>query len=231
MYKPEALKVKRKAWLKLSGVPASSTGWRLEDCTDLDADDAKKIAAWVTHAKNGRIIRALGQKGCGRGLLLHGDPGFGKSTVASAILQEMITKFMLVSFDAEDQVVVRPCYFSSYNAIVALKGSTMNDEVSDADLKLMSGIMGECKDDAYNVRVLVIDDIGKEHMSQSGWQRNLLHDILRTRYSKGLPTIVTTNLEVDDWAQVYGEATGSFINEAFGIIAVKSKAGDLRLKA
>ena len=231
MYKPEELKVKRAAWLKLSGVPKSSLGWRLDDCVDLDESVAKTLQAWVGHVKNGRVIRASGQKLCGRGLLLHGDPGFGKTTVASAILQEMITKFMLVSFDAEETVVVRLVYFASYNSIVALRGSIIGDEVSDAEMKLNQGIMGECKDDAYNIRVLVIDDVGKEHMSQSGWQRSLLHDILRSRYAKGLPTIVTTNISTEDWANVYGEATGSFINEAFYLIAVQSEVGDLRLKA
>jgi DNA replication protein DnaC len=87
---------------------------------------------------------------------------------------------------------------------------------------------GESLDDAYNIRVLVVDDIGKEHMSASGWQKTLVHDILRSRFNNGLPTIVTTNLPVKSWSAAYGEATGSFIHEAFVTIELESIRGDLR---
>jgi DNA replication protein DnaC len=87
---------------------------------------------------------------------------------------------------------------------------------------------GECADDAYNIRVLVLDDVGKEHQSGSGWQRNMLHHILRTRFNNGLPTIVTTNLPVKTWESTYGGATESFIHEAFAVIELESIRGDLR---
>jgi DNA replication protein DnaC len=87
---------------------------------------------------------------------------------------------------------------------------------------------GECDDDAYNIRILVIDDVGKEHASGSGWQRTMLHHILRTRFNNGLPTIVTTNLALDAWNAAYGDATESFIREAFATIELASTQGDLR---
>jgi len=234
MYKQDDLKIRRRTWLKLSGIPehaANSVGWLLSDCIDLDEDTARSVKSWVNHVKNRRVIRASGEKLCGKGVMIFGDPGFGKTTVASAMLQEMITSFMMDSFDAPNSVLVRPVYFASFNNLISLKGEIISNEAHDSDEKLFQGVMGDCKDDAYNIRVLVIDDIGKEHMSQSGWQRNLLHDIIRSRHGRGLPTIITTNLSPEDWADVYGTATGSFINEAFYLIGVKSKAGDLRLKA
>lgn len=234
MYKQEELKIRRRTWLKLSGIQdhaANSVGWLLNDCTDLDEDTARSVKAWVNHVKNQRVIRASGEKLCGKGVMIFGDPGFGKTTVASAMLQEMITSFTLESFNVSDNVLIRPVYFASFNNLIALKGEIIGGDASESDVKLLQGVMGDCKDDAHNIRVLVIDDIGKEHMSQSGWQRNLLHDIIRARHGRGLPTIITTNLSPEDWADVYGTATGSFINEAFYLIGVKSKAGDLRLKA
>ena len=96
----------------------------------------------------------------------------------------------------------------------------MDDEPYENDKVLYDGMLGECRDDAYNIRVLIIDDIGKEHTSLSGWQKNMLHHILRTRFNNGLPTVVTSNIEKEDWAASYGEATGSFIKEAFVYIPV-----------
>jgi DNA replication protein DnaC len=101
------------------------------------------------------------------------------------------------------------------------------DNPTDAEETLYEGMLGESKDDAYNIRVLVIDDIGKERTTLSGWQSNMLHHVLRTRFNNGLPTIVTSNIEKEDWAASYGEATGSFIKEAFIYIPVDGSK-DLR---
>ena len=86
---------------------------------------------------------------------------------------------------------------------------------------------GECEDDAYNIRVLIIDDLGKEHTTLSGWQSSVFHDILRTRFHHGLPTIVTTNIRLENWASEYGDATESFANEAMYYLAVVTD-NDLR---
>ena len=144
----------------------------------------------------------------------------GKTTLALAVIQEILTTFPLEVFmPQEGKVIVRPCYFSTFNSILDLKGRLI-DNPTDAEETLYAGILGECRDDAYNIRVLVIDDVGKEHTSLSGWQSNMLHHILRTRFNNGLPTIVTSNIEKQDWAASYGEATGSFIKEAFVYVPV-----------
>jgi len=74
----------------------------------------------------------------------------------------------------------------------------------------------------------VIDDVGKEHASLSGWQKNVLHHVLRTRFNLGLPTIVTTNVSLDDWGSLYGDATESFAKEAFMYLPMVTNKGDLR---
>jgi DNA replication protein DnaC len=102
------------------------------------------------------------------------------------------------------------------------------EDPTDDEQSLFAGILGESVDDAYNIRVLVIDDVGKEHMSGSGWQKTMLHHVLRTRFNNGLPTIVTSNIPLEAWGAVYGPATESFAREAFVPIALKSPKGDLR---
>ena len=74
--------------------------------------------------------------------------------------------------------------------------------------------------------MLFRSDIGKEHRTDSGWQKNTLHDVLRTRFNNGLPTIVTTNLERSKWAGIYGDATGSFIHES--LLYIPMNTTDLR---
>lgn len=228
MFNPKELKVRRRSWLKIASIPDARLGWALEDCVDTEPEQLDVVKRWVSAVESGKIIRAVGSKVCGRGLLLWGAPGRGKTTIALSIIQEMITKFPLESFSpSENKVLIRPCYFATFNDIIDLKGSLMDDFDQDSDT-LYNGILGECKDDAYNIRVLIIDDLGKEHASLSGWQKNLLHHVLRTRFNNGLPTIVTTNIELKDWAGLYGDATESFAREAFVYLPITVDKGDLR---
>jgi DNA replication protein DnaC len=225
----EELPVRRKSWIKIANVPRARVGWELTDCKEVTQKDLTLISKWIDKVRSGDVIRADGQLTCGKGLLLVGEPGHGKTTLALAIIQEMMRTFSFESFKVEDNMaLVKPCYFATFNSIVELAGIMKSADKTDEQERLFLGMAGESLDDAYNIRVLVVDDIGKEHMSASGWQKTLVHDILRSRFNNGLPTIVTTNLPVKSWSAAYGEATGSFIHEAFVTIELESIRGDLR---
>ena len=218
----------RRAWLQSAHIPRARIGWELSDCIDLTKGDLNTVNLWMKKVSAGKVIRADGQKICGNGLLIVGKPGHGKTTLALSIIQDMMRNNSPESFSlTTGKVLARPCYFATFNDIIEIKGELIgspNDELE----RLFLGMHGECDDDAYNIRVLVIDDVGKEHSSGSGWQRTMLHHILRTRFNNGLPTIVTTNLPVEAWDSAYGDATGSFLQEAFTTIELESIRGDLR---
>ena len=215
MYKPDELPARRRTWVKTANVPPAKIGWTLADCKDIPADSIAAINKWLTALYSDKIIRAEGKATCGLGLMLYGLPGRGKTTVANALIQEIIRNVEPSVVGMEPgKAVPRPVYFITYNSLLELKGDIMDDHDSNDEL-LYNGILGEAVDDAYNVRVLVLDDVGKEHASASGWQKNMLHHVLRTRFNNGLPTIVTTNIKIDDWEAHYGSATQSFVHEAF----------------
>jgi DNA replication protein DnaC len=220
MFNTADLKVRRRSWVQSAGIPKGRLGWTLDDCTDAPKEALKPIRGWLELALKGEYILKAGGAKCGRGMLFYGEPGRGKTTLALAVIQEMLTTFPIEAFaPAEGMVVVRPCYFTTFNGVLDLKGRLFENP-TDEEERLYQGMLGECRDDAYNIRVLVIDDVGKEHASLSGWQKNMLHHVLRTRFNAGLPTIVTSNIAKGDWAESYGEATGSFIKEAFLYIPV-----------
>lgn len=226
MFKADELPLRRRTWLKLAAIPKNRIGWELSDCKEISDDDMGVIKDWIEGAKSGSVIRAEGSLNCGVGLFLFGSPGHGKTTLSLAILQEILRTFSMESFAvAEGSTMARPAYFIQYSALLDLKGETMGEPSPD-QLRLWEGILGECKEDTYNVRVLVIDDVGKEHMSGSQWHSAMLHHVLRTRFNNGLPTIVTSNLK--DLKTTYGDATDSFIHEACLVLPLKSRSGDLR---
>lgn len=228
MFKIDEVPLRRRTWIQIAQLPKARIGWEYEDCAEVRPDDLVKVRAWVNKLAEGNIIRAEGKKSCGKGLLISGNPGNGKTTLAAVILQEILRTFQPSAFMPEEgQSLVRPCYFITFAALMELKGDSMDEQDIDSQ-RLLQGIMGTCKDDAYNIRVLVIDDVGKEHAAASGWNKSMLHHVIRTRFDQGLPTIVTTNIPLNAWDAKYGNSTESFAREAFSHLVLESTKGDLR---
>lgn len=229
MFNIDELKVRRRAWMKSARISEKFKGWLLEDCIDTSSEDMTYINSWMAGVKSGKVIRNSGSRTCGHGLILYGEPGRGKTTLAVSIIQEMMVKFPLQSFDPpESGVVIRPCYFMTFNELLDLKGEMMDSPTPEQET-LFCGVLGECLNDSYNIRILVLDDLGKEHSTLTGWQKSLFHHVIRTRFNRGLPTIITTNIEPGNWAGLYGDATASFANEAFTSLIITPDRGDLRV--
>jgi len=228
MFKLEDVKARRRTWIQMASVPSGRIGWTLDDCVDTPESVISTTRKWLAALGKGAVIRANGAPGCGKGLMFWGTPGQGKTTLALSIIQDIMLSFSLEQLDVKDgRVLIRPCYFTTFNDLLDLKGAMMDGPTEDQEV-IYQGILGDCPNDAYNIRVLIIDDVGKEHATLSGWQKHMLHHVLRTRFNNGLPTIITTNVERKDWAALYGDATESFANEAFTYLPIESDKGDLR---
>ena len=55
-----------------------------------------------------------------------------------------------------------------------------------------------------NMQYLVLDDLGQEYATD--WSRQVLFDIIDTRYESRRPTLITTNIAVKDWGNYLGNA-------------------------
>jgi DNA replication protein DnaC len=83
-------------------------------------------------------------------------------------------------------------------------------------------------DDSKPIPVFILDDLGKEYRTANGWAENTFDAVLRSRFNAGLPTIVTTNIDLSKWRRTYGEPMESFAHEAFMWINIESESGDRR---
>ena len=81
-----------------------------------------------------------------------------------------------------------------------------------------------------SAQILLLDDVGKELMSGSGFNndyaRQVFDDTMRTRVQDRLPTFITTNFNEQTISQAYGEAVFSLITEQS--MAVKVTGSDYR---
>jgi DNA replication protein DnaC len=182
---------------------------------DLDqTQELDSLTLWATRVLDGQVIRATGSPTCGLGLLLIGPPGYGKTTMASVVAQEVLLK-------NTSSITVK---FMDYPKLLRTQQRAWKAD-NETEQQLIDDIYGES---STPVDIFILDDLGKEYRTASGWAENTFDSLLRARYNAGLPTIVTTNVPMKNWASVYGEPMESFAHQAFVPITVTSAEGDRR---
>lgn len=128
-----------------------------------------------TDQKNENIARRYvanfdAMRSQGTGLLLCGPVGTGKSFLASAIANELISQGT-------------PCLMTNFSRIIS-----RISEKFGGDQKYL--------DNLNRFDLLIIDDLGAERDSEYMWEKVM--DVIDARYRAGLPLIVTTNLNPKD---------------------------------
>lgn len=110
----------------------------------------------------------------GRGFMLIGECGCGKTGLLSYIVKELKLK----NYDT---------YYIDTNELLELITKSYNNDES------AKGILESLK--YYDL--LVLDDFGSEYGKES-WRYNIFLKLIKNRYSKNKPTLMSSNLEYDD---------------------------------
>lgn len=116
-------------------------------------------------------------------LLLFGTTGSGKTHTALAIAGIVAKKGFC------------PVYHSAQQIFHKLEREHFNREAGDTESMLL------------NCDLLVLDDLGTE--MTTAFTNSALYSIINGRMIRKKPTIISTNLGVDDWAPRYGDAVAS----------------------
>ena len=176
MYDINHLSSIKRHWLtRTSNIPRRFFGLEPQDIIDRAGYFPEEVATWIDDAVHGHVIKQIGNIGVnGVGLLFDGGPGIGKTTHAVVAAMEFLRQ--LPDDDAEASKVLsinqkdygltfKPIYYMTYPEFLSRKKATfdaMPEDKREAMYEL-DGYHGRSKFDWLNVRVLVIDDLGKEY--------------------------------------------------------------------
>ena len=121
----------------------------------------------------------------GKGLILMGNAGTGKTHLASAISNHLMDDLVPVKF----------------GTFISLLDSLKKAFGTDRDI--ISNLT--------STPLLVIDDLGKEKYTD--WASQILFQVVDERYNRELPIIITTNLSLQELKERVGEAITSRLME------------------
>jgi DNA replication protein DnaC len=124
------------------------------------------------------------------------SPGTGKTTTAIAVLNEWMIAHYLGSLKRERQALQTPAVFLDVNSFqTSYNLATMTNDDSEM-AKIRATIQR-----TQTAPFAVLDDIGVRSASEAF--RSYVHAIVNYRTANGLPTVFTSNLPIEEMAQVF----------------------------
>ncbi|MDQ0154976.1 DNA replication protein [Robertmurraya andreesenii] len=129
------------------------------------------------------------------------SPGTGKTTTASAVLNEWIVTHYVGSVKRGRQPLQLPAYFLDVNEWQTLFLGFNRGNIPQDIAEQYSRPYYTSMEKAKHAPFAVIDDIGVRGATDAF--RGDLHTIINYRTANGLPTVYTSNLPIEDMAQVF----------------------------
>ena len=122
-----------------------------------------------------------------KGLIMLGKTGLGKTHLSLSIVNRLVDRGFNVYYDSAQSILDR------------LQKQHFSRDSADEDID----------DDIYESDLLVIDDLGTEF--STSFTVSALYNVLNTRINNGLPTIISTNMKLNEIEEKYSQRFASRI--------------------
>ena len=209
----EWLARQRQLDLETLPIPAAYKGKTFADVDVHKGNDDAVLQAkqWVKDAPQ-RYLRSSSPE-AGVGLLFAGPPGTGKTLLASVVAQALVLRAKkpgLVHFSSMEGLNRHRLRKMELGRMLEGAPDGVREEWWEHD-----AAERKCSE----ARLLVLDDVGQENTTPH--LAKVLNELLRDRFSRGNPTIITTNTDPYEWADRFANPSlGSFIFQACYVATV-----------
>lgn len=152
----------------------------------------------------------------GRGLLICGFPGTGKTHLAHEVAKSILGDNTPIPREVVAAMTVNGWVdlFRRRMDLIAIVQKTGNQDAADQYLVLEQRI----RHLMFKQPWVILDDLGKEYSTDTGFGEFQLDRLLRTRGNRGLPTIITTNYSIPMIAERLSQSLASYIFQICDIV-------------
>ena len=188
--------VKRKErWLKVSGIPIRFRGVSFETFIDRGFNTKKIKDVCLDYVMSFPLVSGGDYKSLV--IASPGSWGVGKTHLVCSIGKKVIERWIRTSQESPILYLTEPTLFRRLRA-------TFNREYDkETELDVFNHLI--------EVPLLIVDDIGKEEVSDARFVQRVWFSVINGRYDNMLPVVLTANLTADEMANHLG---GSRNNEA-----------------
>jgi DNA replication protein DnaC len=156
----------------------------------------------------------------GYGLTILGPQGVGKTHLAQMVLKQA-KETVYKKYIASESFTLEKKY--TVESIEAETYISLHQKLMDMDKREDYEEYGEVRQAIRQLETahfVLFDDVGREHNGSSDWTAHLLYNIVKFRYHRSRPFLITSNLPLEALAERYTKSFTSVLHEKTDVITI-----------